>query len=123
MSKVIHFEIVGDKPEQLANFYSEALDWKIEKWEGPTDYWLVTTGKDSEPGIDGGIGFRSNPKEAALGYTVGVEDCAAAIPKVERAGGKIFKELHAVPGVGWMAYCTDIDGNVFGLMQEDTEAK
>ncbi len=83
----------------------------------------MTTGKESEPGIDGGIGFRSSASEAALGHTMGVEDCTAAVAKVEAAGGKLVKEVHAVPGVGWMAYCSDIDDNVFGLMQSGPEAK
>jgi predicted enzyme related to lactoylglutathione lyase len=28
----------------------------------------------------------------------------------------------AIPGVGWLAYCTDTEGNVFGLMQNDPNA-
>jgi predicted enzyme related to lactoylglutathione lyase len=27
-----------------------------------------------------------------------------------------------VPGVGWLAYVTDTEGNVLGLMQEDASA-
>ena len=29
----------------------------------------------------------------------------------------------AVPGMGWLAYCTDPEGHVFGMMQSDTSAK
>ncbi len=28
----------------------------------------------------------------------------------------------AVPGMGYMAYCQDTDGNCFGLMQNDPSA-
>jgi uncharacterized protein len=29
----------------------------------------------------------------------------------------------AIPGVGYLAYCSDTEGNVFGLMQADKNAK
>jgi uncharacterized protein len=29
----------------------------------------------------------------------------------------------AVPGVGYMAYCRDTEGNLFGIMQNDKNAK
>lgn len=123
MSRVIHFEIVGDDPEKLADFYTKAFGWKIEKWTGPMDYWLISTGDLDEPGIDGGLGKRNSEDEDTFGFTMGVEDCQAAVDKVVAAGGKVVSEKHAVPGVGWMAYCADIAGNVFGFMQHDTEAK
>jgi predicted enzyme related to lactoylglutathione lyase len=28
----------------------------------------------------------------------------------------------AIPGVGWLAYCIDPDGNTFGIMQNDPKA-
>lgn len=55
MPRVIHFEIPSDRPERAVHFYKEAFGWEIIKWEGPVDYWLVTTGPDSEPGINGAI--------------------------------------------------------------------
>jgi uncharacterized protein len=55
MSGVVHFEFPADGPEQVTEFYKKTLDWKIQKWEGPVDYWLISTGEDSEPGINGGI--------------------------------------------------------------------
>jgi predicted enzyme related to lactoylglutathione lyase len=27
-----------------------------------------------------------------------------------------------IPGVGWLAYCKDTEGNVFGIMQDDPQA-
>ena len=29
----------------------------------------------------------------------------------------------AVPTVGWLAYCKDTEGNIFGMIQMDAEAK
>jgi len=28
----------------------------------------------------------------------------------------------AIPGVGWLAYCVDPEGNAFGIMQQDAQA-
>jgi predicted enzyme related to lactoylglutathione lyase len=28
----------------------------------------------------------------------------------------------AIPGVGWLAYCADSEGNTFGIMQADERA-
>ena len=53
MPRVVHFEINAKKPELLAEFYEKVFGWEIEKWEGPVDYWLITTGKEDESGING----------------------------------------------------------------------
>lgn len=122
MPRVVHFEIVGDDPEALAKFYSDVFAWKVQKWEGPMEYWLVQTGEEGEPGIDGGLGKRTEPGEGTTN-TIDVEDVDAFVAKIEKSGGKVVSPKHAVPGVGWMAYCADPDGNLFGMMQSDPEAK
>ena len=43
--------------------------------------------------------------------------------RIEQAGGKVIMAKSTVPGVGYMAYCQDTEGNVFGIMQEDPSAK
>jgi uncharacterized protein len=42
---------------------------------------------------------------------------------IKGAGGKLVTEKMTVPGVGWMAYCVDTEGNQFGIMQQDSNAK
>ena len=37
MSRVTHFEIGAEKPEELIDFYRKTFDWKFEKWSGPMD--------------------------------------------------------------------------------------
>ncbi|NLG28411.1 MAG: VOC family protein [Chloroflexi bacterium] len=121
MPRVIHFEIAADDPERAVAFYRQAFGWKIEKWEGPMEYWLVETGPADEPGIDGGLGRRTSPGEGTVN-TIGVDDIDAALEKVLTNGGKVIGPKHAVPGVGWLAYCADTEGNAFGLMQDDPTA-
>ncbi len=121
MPRVVHFEIAADDPEQSARFYRRVFGWETAKWEGPVDYWLVKTGEESEPGIDGGISQRSPGFESTY-ITVDVASVDEATDKVMLAGGQIVREKHPVPGVGYLAYCKDTEGNIFGVMQADPSA-
>jgi hypothetical protein len=122
MSRVIHFDLAADDPERAIRFYETVFEWKIEKWDGPMDYWLIMTGPENEPGIDGGLSKRERAEEHTTN-TIGVDSVDAYVAKVQESGGQILMPKHAVPGVGYMALCADTEGNVFGLMQEDTTAQ
>ena len=122
MPRVVHFEINADDPERAVKFYQEVFGWKIKKWEGPMDYWLATTGPDDQPGINGGIMKRTDP-QASTQNTVDVPSVDEFTKKVTERGGKVVVPKMPVPAVGYMAYCADTEGNVFGIMQEDPTAK
>jgi predicted enzyme related to lactoylglutathione lyase len=122
MSRVIHFELPADDPARAIKFYEEVFGWTFEKWEGPMEYWLITTGPEGEPGIDGGLAPR-NDSATGTENTIGVDDVDSVVKKIEASGGKILRPKSAVPGVGWLAYCEDTEGNTFGLMQDDLEAQ
>ena len=62
MPRVAHFEIHADQPERAIKFYTNVFDWTIEKWNGPQDYWLITTGEEDQPGINGGLMKRMDPQ-------------------------------------------------------------
>jgi predicted enzyme related to lactoylglutathione lyase len=126
MPRVIHFEIHTDDPGRAVKFYQDVFGWKIEKWQGPMDYWLISTGKD-EPGIDGAIARRDQPLRGGDGVvayvcTVGVKPIDTYIKKVKAHGGELIVPKRPVPGVGWFAQCNDTEGNLFGLMEEDPKA-
>jgi hypothetical protein len=122
MPRVVHFEIRANKPEKVVTFYENVFGWKVTKWAGPQDYWLVETGEDEEPGINGGI---SRPNEVLSGTvnTIGVSDIDAYIEKVKQNGGEVVVEKHAIPGVGYNAYCKDVEGIIFGIHEEDLTAQ
>jgi predicted enzyme related to lactoylglutathione lyase len=122
MGRVVHFEINADEPEKSIKFYEDVFGWKFKKWEGPMDYWLITTGDEKKPGIDGGLMKREDPG-ATIYDTIDVSSVDEFIKKIEANGGTITQPKTAVPGVGWMAYFKDIDGNVFGIMEDDETAK
>ncbi|NIT35178.1 MAG: VOC family protein [candidate division Zixibacteria bacterium] len=121
MPRVAHFEIPATEPERAVQFYENVFGWKIEKWEGPMEYWLVTTGEAPEPGIDGAI-MRQTGGDVTTNV-VDVPDVDEYARRVEAAGGKVVGPKTAVPGVGWFVLCADTEGNVFGIMQEDPSAK
>lgn len=122
MPRVIHFEIPADDPDRAIKFYSDVFGWKFHKWEGPMEYWLVTTGADGQPGINGGLQRRSFPASSVVN-TVDVESIDDSIAKVESKGGKIMMPKTAIQGVGHVAYCQDPEGNLFGMMQPDPSLK
>lgn len=122
MSRVVHFEFGAQEPERAAKFYREVFGWKIEKWEGGDQpYWLVTTGPDSEMGINGGI-LRHQDGAARTVNTIAVGSIEEAAEKVAAAGGKVVVPKMPIPGMGWLAYCMDTEGLLFGLFVPDEKA-
>ena len=123
MPRPVHFEFSADDPEKLAKFYEDTLGWKAQKWEGPMDYWLFSTGEEGEAGIDGGLMKRDEQTPTGTVNTVDVPNIDEYMEKATTAGGTIVAPKMAVPGVGWMCYIMDPEGNVFGLMESDENAK
>jgi predicted enzyme related to lactoylglutathione lyase len=121
MSRVIHFEIPASDPERASAFYQKAFGWKIEKWPGPLEYWMVTTGPEGTPGINGGLMRNKDVKTTT--NTIGVDSVDGAVDAVTKAGGKLVMPKTAIPTVGYFAYLTDTEGNLFGVMQPDKNAK
>ncbi|MBI1862636.1 VOC family protein [Candidatus Microgenomates bacterium] len=128
MSRVVHFEIHADDTVRAKAFYEAVFNWKIEKWGGVEEYYLITTGDESEPGINGGIMKRKAPvtEESVMAYVCTIDVTAETIDttltKVESNGGALVVPKTAVPRVGYLAYCKDPDGNVFGLMEANENA-
>ena len=122
MPRPIHFELAADDPERAARFYRETFGWKVDKWEGPMEYWLITTGNPDQPGIDGGLGRRDEPGEGTVN-TLDVPSVDEYVERITRNGGTVVRPKHAVPGVGYLAYCRDTEGNLFGIMEDDPTAQ
>ena len=121
MSRVIHFELPADNPNRAIAFYEKVFGWKFEKWEGPMEYWLITTGPEDQPGIDGGLTRREDPA-AGIENMIDVKDLDAALVDVKAQGGEVTRPRMAIPGVGWLAYIKDTEGNIFGLIESDPQA-
>jgi predicted enzyme related to lactoylglutathione lyase len=123
MARVTHFEILVDDPQRAITFYKDVFGWEINKWEGGSmDYWLIRTGKDPEPGINGGLMKRMKSAADSGGDTAFV--CTVDVPnydeyaeKIKKSGGKAVTEKTEIPKVGWMSYFKDTEGNNFGIME------
>lgn len=119
--RITHFEIYGDNPGALADFYRGVLGWPIERAEG-VDYWRIQLDSTDNGTPSGGVTYRpSIPVRGWLQY-VQVESLDAAVAKVEQAGGKVLRERTAVPRTAWYAVVADPEGNAFALWQPDAEA-
>lgn len=130
MARVGHFEIHADNPQRAIEFYSKVFGWEFVSWGGGEwEYWLIKTGPAEEPGIDGGLvprrGDRPQLGQAVNAYvcTVMVTSLKETVAAVEAQGGTIALPTMAVPGVGWLAYFHDPEGNIFGATESDPNAK
>ncbi|WP_406657222.1 VOC family protein [Methanolobus sp. ZRKC2] len=136
MNRIVHFEIQAEDPERAATFYKETFGWKAEEWVIPgikmkdeDRYWLITTGPEDEPGINGGLLFRKGPAPVegqsvnSFVCTIDVASVDESLDKVLKAKGTVVLPRMAVKGIGWLAYCKDTEGNLFGIMQEDENAE
>lgn len=123
MPRAIHFELYADDPERAAKFYADSFAWSVERWQGESGpvYWLLTTGEESLPGINGDIQRRSDPA-AATSIILAVSSVDDSAAKIAAAGGRVLRPKFAIPGIGYAAYFRDTEGNRFGIFQEDATA-
>lgn len=121
MARPVHFEIPADNPERAIQFYEALFGWKFSLWAGPMPYWLISTGPAEERGIDGGMMQRQHPGQGVVN-TVDVKDLDASVATALAQGGELAVPRMPIPGVGWLAYCKDPEGNMFGMMQTDPSA-
>jgi len=121
-NRIVHFEIPVSDSEKVADFYKKTFGWQFQKWEGGDEpYWLIMTGDREKPGIDGGLMNRRDPQQPIVN-TLDVADLGAAMKAVEANGGEIVVPKMPIPTVGWLAYFKDVEGNIFGMMQSDSQA-
>lgn len=121
MNRITHFEIPAEDTKRAAEFYREVFGWKFTAW-GNEDYLIVETGPNSDPGINGGLMKRRDPQQPVV-CTIEVEDINTYLQRIQHSGGQIVVDRHAIPGVGWLAYFKDTEGNIFGVWQANAEAK
>lgn len=80
---------------------------------------MIMTGEG--PGIDGGMSKKGEQNMDI--NTIDVPNLDKYIQKVDANGATIVAPKMAIPGIGWFAAFKDSEGNTFGMMQEDTNAK
>ena len=121
MPRVVHFEITASDPSRAVSFYKTVFGWDLQKTDLPIEYWLATTGKSTDPGINGAI----MPREGApanIILTIAVNSFEDAVTNIEENGGKSVTPKATIPGIGTFCYCQDTEGNVFGILEPFPES-
>ncbi len=116
---VVHWEIVSAEANKLHGFYGELFDWKINA-DNPMQYGLVASSEGG--GIDGGIG-PSPDGHSHLTFYVQVADLEATLKKVESLGGKTIVPPVEIPNMVTFAQFSDPDGNIVGLIKEESDSQ
>jgi predicted enzyme related to lactoylglutathione lyase len=118
MNRIVHFEIVAENQERASKFYHEVFGWTTNKVDvgGDAPYCMFTTGKPEVPGIDGAMMAEDHFNQKTIN-TVGVESVDAAIEKIVEHGGTVVAPKMEIPHTGFVAYCKDTEGVVFGIFQ------
>ncbi len=110
---IVHFELVGDDPEALADYYTSLFDWKIDKQPGEMAYWVIDTG---QPPM-GGIMAKMHPEQTQLDYVL-VDSVDESAAKAQELGGMVVVPRTEIEGMGWFAVIVDPQGNGIGVYEE-----
>jgi len=125
-NNIRHFSISADDIARGRRFYEKVFGWKFEPW-GPPGFFLIQTGDEKEPGIQGSLQGRrelvAGQRTTGFECTVSVDDVDAIAKAVTANGGKILMPKVTIPTVGQLIYFEDTEGNIAGAMHYDPEAK
>ena len=125
MDPVVHFEMPYDDASRLAAFYQQAFGWQANPL-GPEmgNYVIAMTAESTPAGpvkpgsINGGFYQRkADWPDQYPSVVIAVQDAAAAMEKVRRAGGEVLGEPMDIPGVGKYVSFRDTEGNRVSLLQ------
>jgi uncharacterized protein len=125
MNPVVHFEMPYENRDRLANFYTKAFGWQMQKLgKEMGDYVTASTTETDEnnmvkkPGaINGGFFPKTADSPANPSVVIAVDDIRKAAKEVEKAGGKALGEPMEIPGIGQYISFIDTEGNRVSLLQ------
>jgi predicted enzyme related to lactoylglutathione lyase len=118
------FAIHADDVQRCRQFYEAVFGWRFEPW-GPPDFYLVHTGDEEKPGIQGLLHKRQEPRGSGgpncFECTIAVDDLDAVTKAVAERGGRLLMEKATIPTVGVLTRFEDTEGNVLGAMRYERE--
>ena len=118
---ITHFEIYGDKPAQLADFYRSIFGWKVEQMPG-VNYWRIQIDSAETKALHGGLTYRAIPDLNGWLLFVNVNSIDDTMALVQKLGGSIVRPKTAVPKTAWVTIMADPAKNIFGIWQADADA-
>ena len=114
------FAIHVDDVDRARRFYEAVFSWVFEPW-GPPGFYLIHTGDEASPGIQGLMHKRQVPRNGTglngIEPTFSVDDVDAIAALVESNGGTITYAKGVIPTVGALIRFLDTEGNDIGAMQ------
>lgn len=114
------FAIHADDVERAVTFYEAVFGWRFEPW-GPPGFYLIQTGDEASPGVQGLLHKRHEPRSGAglNGFepTFAVDDVDAVLAAVEANGGTVTVGKSPIPTVGVLIRFLDTEGNDVGAMK------
>ena len=117
------FAIHVDDVDRARRFYEAVFGWVFEPW-GPPGFYLIHTGDEASPGIQGLMHKRQVPRVGTglngVEPSFSVDDVDAIAALVEAHGGTITYAKGVIPTVGALIRFLDTEGNDIGAMQYET---
>jgi uncharacterized protein len=120
---VVHFEVIGQDPEQLRRYYGDLFGWEYdtsgsvaETVSEPGNYGFVDADTSAGGvGIPGGIGGGAGYESRVIFY-VFVPDVEVALGQAEALGGTRRMGPAGAPGRDLVVgHFTDPEGHLIGL--------
>ncbi len=117
------FALHVDDIDRARRFYEAIFGWVFEPW-GPPGFYLIHTGPEDDPGIQGLMHARTEPRTGTglngVEPTFAVADVDATTAAVREHGGTVIMTKAVIPTVGALIRFLDPEGNDIGAMQYDT---
>ena len=122
-AKLATVALHADDVDRAAAFYEAVFGWRFEPW-GPPGFYLIHTGTEADPGIQGLLQKRHEPRTGTglngLEPTFAIDDLDAVLAAVRANGGTITMDKAPIPTVGTLIRFLDTEGNDVGAMQYDS---
>jgi predicted enzyme related to lactoylglutathione lyase len=115
---------VATDVEGAKAFYAAVFDWQADDQEfGGTTYTMFNVG---DVPVAGAMRTPSQVPDEVPAFWLSyftVEDCDAAVAKVQELGGRTFGAPHSLEGVGRFAVVADPHGATFGVIAGEPPAE
>ena len=124
MNPVVHFEMPYENRDRMADFYTRAFGWKMNKLgEEMGNYVDAHTAETDEnnmvkhPGAINGGFYQKNAEAQHPSVVIAVTDIKKAIKDINASGGKVLGEPMEIPGIGLYVSFFDTEGNRVSILQ------
>ena len=125
MNPVVHFEMPYDDRDRMAQFYTDAFEWQMQKLgDDMGDYVLATTTESDEGGpkargvINGGFFPKRDDRPAQFpSVVIAVDDIVESMRRVGNAGGEVLGQPVNIPGIGLYVAFFDTEGNRASMLE------